>query len=429
MKSISAGSVSRWTQPEKYVILEINRVLRKIKPSGEAAYYMNNFTFYSPTYFAFGKGTEQEAGQYVKRFGGSRVLIHYGGGSVVRSGLLDRVKASLEKEGLACVELGGVKPNPRSGLVYEGIELCRREKVDFILAVGGGSTIDSSKAIAIGVPYEGDFWDFYMGKAFPESALPVASVLTIAAAGSEGSDGSVITHESGMYKRGFGCERMRPVFSIMNPELTMTLPPYQTASGCTDIMAHVFERYFTNTEHVEITDRLCEGILKTIIKELPKVLEDPHDYEARANIMWAGTLAHNDVCGVGREQDWASHNLEHELSALYDCAHGAGLAVIFPAWMTYVMRHDVNRFAQFAVRVWDCEMNFRNPEETAREGIARTKAFFHSVGMPTSFAELGAREEDIPRLLETLQIEGRTEGFFVKLGPKECEEVYRLACR
>ena len=390
---------------------------------------MDNFTFYSPTYFAFGKGKENEAGYYVKKFGGSKVLIHYGGGSVVRSGLLDRVKASLEQAGLSYVELGGVKPNPRSGLVYQGIELCKKEGVDFVLAVGGGSTIDSSKAIAVGTLYDGDFWDFYAGKAQAEKSLPVGSILTIAAAGSEGSDGSVITNENGMYKRPYGCEIMRPVFAIMNPELTMTLPPYQTASGCTDIMAHVLERYFTNTKNVEITDRLCEGILKTIIKELPKVLEKPNDYEARANIMWAGTLAHNDICGVGREQDWASHNLEHELSALYDCAHGAGLAVMFPAWMTYVMHHDIDRFAQYAVRVWGCEMNFEDPEETAKEGIARTKAFFHSVGMPTSFAELGAKEEDIPKLLDTLQIDGRTEGFFVKLGRKECEEVYRLACR
>lgn len=390
---------------------------------------MDNFTFYSPTYFVFGRDTENETGHYVKRFGGSRVLIHYGGGSVKRSGLLDRVKASLEKENISYVELGGVRPNPRSGLVYEGIELCRKEKVDFILAVGGGSTIDSSKAIALGTVYDGDFWDFYCGKATAEKALPVASVLTIAAAGSEGSIGSVITHEDGMYKRPYDNEILRPVFAIMNPELTMTLPPYQTASGCTDIMAHVLERYFTNTQNVEITDRLCEGVLKTIIKELPKVLENPNDYEARANIMWAGTLAHNDVCGVGRVQDWASHNLEHELSALYDCAHGAGLAVMFPAWMTYVMNHNVERFAQYAVRVWGCEMNFEHPEETAKEGIARTKAFFHSVGMPTSFAELGAKEEDIPKLLETLQIEGRTEGHFVELGPKECEEVYRLACK
>ena len=227
---------------------------------------MDNFTFYSPTYFVFGKGTENEAGHYVKRFGGTRVLLHYGGGSVIRSGLLDRVKASLEKEGLFWAELGGVQPNPRSGLVYKGIELCRKENIDFILAVGGGSTIDSSKAISIGTPYQGDFWDFYAGKAEAKTSLPVASVLTIAAAGSEGSDGSVITQENGMYKRGYGSELIRPVFAIMNPELTMTLPPYQTASGCTDIMAHVFERYFTNTRNVEITDRLCEGILKTIIK-------------------------------------------------------------------------------------------------------------------------------------------------------------------
>ena len=322
---------------------------------------MDNFTFYSPTYFVFGKDTEKEAGHYVKRFGGTKVLLHYGGGSVVRSGLLDRVKASLDEAGIAYAELGGVKPNPRSGKVYEGIELCRKENVDFILAVGGGSTIDSSKAIAVGVPYEGDFWDFFSGKAEVEKALPVASVLTIAAAGSEGSWGAVITHEDGMYKRAYNCEKMRPVFAIMNPELTMTLPPYQTASGCTDIMAHVFERYFTNTKDVEITDRLCEAILKTIIKELPKVLENPNDYEARANIMWAGTLAHNDICGVGREQDWASHNLEHELSALYDCAHGAGLAVMFPAWMTYVMHHDVARFARFAVRVWGLRDGFRPP--------------------------------------------------------------------
>lgn len=390
---------------------------------------MDNFTFYSPTYFAFGKGTENEAGAYVKRFGGSKVLIHYGGGSAVKSGLIGRVQASLEKEGIPYVTLGGVKPNPRSGLVYEGIELCKKEGVDFVLAVGGGSTIDSSKAIAIGTVYDGDFWDFYSGKAQVEKSLPVGSVLTIAAAGSEGSNGSVITNENGMYKRAYGCEKMRPVFAIMNPELTMSLPAYQTASGCTDIMAHVFERYFTNTKNVEITDRLCEGILKTIIKELPVVLENPKDYDARANIMWAGTLAHNDVCGVGREQDWASHNLEHELSAMYDCAHGAGLAVMFPAWMTFVMEQDVNRFAQFAVRVWDCQMDFQNPEKTAREGIARTKAFFKSIGMPTSFAEIGAKEEDIPALIRQLQIEGRTEGNFVKLDKEKCEAVYRLAAK
>ncbi|NLO08421.1 MAG: iron-containing alcohol dehydrogenase [Clostridiales bacterium] len=388
---------------------------------------MNNFKFYSPTYFVFGKGSENEAGKYVKRFGGSKVLIHYGGGSVVRSGLLDRVKASLKLEGIDFVELGGVMPNPRSGLVYEGIELCRKEAVDFILAVGGGSSIDSAKAIAAGVVYDGDFWDFYEGKAI-EKALPVGTVLTIAAAGSEGSGDSVITKEEGMLKRGAGGEALRPVFSILNPELTQTLPAYQTACGATDIMAHVFERYFTNTKEVEITDRLCEAVLLTMVKEVPRVIEDPNNYDARANIMWAGMVAHNNLVGVGRDQDWSSHGIEHELSALYDVAHGAGLAVIFPAWMTFVMKQDINRFAQIAVRVWGCEMNFANPEETAKEGIERLKKFLTSIGMPISFKELGAREEDIPLMVEKLGLgEKGTMGSFVALTAKDVEQIYRLA--
>lgn len=388
---------------------------------------MNNFSFYSPTYFVFGKDTENKAGECVKRFGKSKVLIHYGGGSVVRSGLLDRVKDSLKSEGIEFVELGGVMPNPRSGLVYKGIELCRKESVDFILAVGGGSAIDSAKAIAAGVEYEGDFWDFYEGKPIMK-ALPVGTVLTIAAAGSEGSGDSVITKEEGMLKRGAGGEALRPVFSILNPALTQTLPAYQTACGATDIMAHVFERYFTNTKEVEITDRLCEAVLLTMIKETPRVIEDPNNYEARANIMWAGMVAHNNLVGVGRDQDWASHEIEHELSALYDVAHGAGLAVIFPAWMTYVMKHDINRFAQMAVRVWGCEMNFANPSETAKEGIQRFKHFLTSIGMPISFKELGAKEEDIPLMVEKLGLgENRTMGGFVPLTSKDVEQIYRLA--
>ena len=388
---------------------------------------MNNFTFYSPTYFAFGKGTENEAGHYVKRFGGSKVLIHYGGGSVVRSGLLDRVKASLTKDNIPFVELGGVMPNPRSGLVYQGIDLCKNEGVDFILAVGGGSTIDSAKAIAAGVKYDGDFWDFYEGKPI-EVALPVGTILTIAAAGSEGSGDSVITKEEGMLKRGAGGEALRPVFSILNPELTQTLPPYQTAAGATDIMAHVFERYFTNTKEVEITDRLCEAVLLTMIKEVPRVVADPNNYDARSNIMWAGMVAHNNLVGVGRDQDWASHGIEHELSALYDVAHGAGLAVIFPAWMTYIYKHNINRFAQMATRVWGCQMNFENPEVTALEGIDRLKKFLTSIGMPISFKELGAKEDDIPAMVEKIGLgqEG-TMGGFVKLKNKDVEQIYRLA--
>ena len=388
---------------------------------------MNNFTFYSPTYFVFGKRTENEAGHYVKRFGGTKVLIHYGGGSVLRSGLLDRVKASLDKEGVPYVELGGVKPNPRSGLVYQGIDLCRKENVDFVLAVGGGSVIDSAKAIAAGVKYEGDFWDFFEGKPI-EAALKVGTILTIAAAGSEGSGDSVITKEEGMYKRGAGSEHLRPVFSILNPELTQTLSAFQTACGAADIMAHVFERYFTNTKEVEITDRLCEAVLLTMVKEVPRVIEDPNNYDARANIMWAGMVAHNNLVGVGREQDWSSHSIEHELSALYDVAHGAGLAVIFPAWMTYVMHQNVNRFAQIAVRVWGCQMNFENPEETAKEGIKRLKNFFKSIGLPTNFEELGAKEEDIPKMVEKMQLgENGSCGQFVKLKAKDVEAIYRLA--
>jgi alcohol dehydrogenase YqhD (iron-dependent ADH family) len=388
---------------------------------------MNNFNFYSPTLFVFGKERENEAGKLVKRFGGTKVLIHFGGGSVIKSGLLDRVKQSLTAEDISFVELGGVMPNPRSGLVYTGIEICKREKIDFVLAVGGGSVIDSSKAIALGALYDGDFWDFYQGKAMTK-ALPVATILTISAAGSEGSGNSVITHENGMLKRGCGGDALRPVFSVLNPELTCTLPAYQTACGCTDMMAHVMERYFTNTQEVEITDRLCEGILLTIIKEAPKALANPADYDARANLMWAGMVAHNDVCGVGREQDWSTHALEHELSALYDVAHGAGLAVMFPAWMKYVMNHDVMRFAQMAVRVWGCEMDFQQPEKTALQGIYKLEQFLSSMGMPVRFSGLGAKAEDIPTLVKTLFSSGAaTLGNFVKLNADDARKIYELA--
>ncbi len=387
---------------------------------------MNNFNFYSPTEFVFGKGRAAEAGHFVKKYGGTKVLIHFGGGSAVRSGLIDTVKKSLGEAGIPCCELGGVKPNPRDTLVYKGIELCRAEGVDFILAVGGGSVIDSSKAIAIGVPYDGDFWDMYSGRR-TEKALPVAAVLTIAAAGSEGSGDSVITKEDGMLKRGTGSDLLRPRFSIMDPSLTQTLPAYQTACGATDIMAHVFERYFTNTKEVEITDRLCEAVLLTMIMETPRVIADPNNYEARANIMWAGTVAHTNLCGVGREQDWNSHGLEHELSGLYDVAHGAGLAVIMPAWMEYVHKQDMMRFCQMATRVFGCQMNFGDPEATALEGIRRFREFLKSIGMPINFEELGAREEDIPLLVEKFGIGAGTTGGFMKLNKDDITKIYKLA--
>ncbi|MCR5226069.1 MAG: iron-containing alcohol dehydrogenase [Eubacterium sp.] len=390
---------------------------------------MENFTFYSPTFFAFGKDTENQAGELVKRFGGTKVLIHYGGNSAKKSGLLDRVEASLKDAGLSYVMLGGVKPNPRSGLVYEGIELCKKEGVDFVLAVGGGSTIDSSKAIAAGVVYDGDFWDYYNTGKPIEEALPVGTILTIAAAGSEGSPDSVITKEEGMFKRGASGNAIRPKFSILNPALTQTLPPYQTAAGVTDIMAHLYERYLTNTKDVEVTDRLIEGLLLTMKHEGPRVIADPNNYEARANIMWAGMVAHNHICGVGRSQDWNSHCIEHELSALYDCAHGAGLAVTMPAVFKYVMNHDIMRFARVATRVWGCQMDFDHPEVTALEGINAFQNFLVSLGMPKNFEELGAKEEDIPKLVEVLcHGDGRdgTISGFVTLNEEDCTNIYRM---
>lgn len=390
---------------------------------------MENFDFYAPTYFAFGKDREKDSGSLVKKFGGSKVLIHFGGGSVIRSGLLDRVKKSLTEASVNFIELGGVKPNPRSGLVYKGIELCRKEKVDFILAVGGGSVIDSAKAIAAGTIYDGDFWDFYEGKPV-EKALPLGTVLTISAAGSEGSPDSVITKEEGMLKRGAGGDAFRPKFSILNPALTQTLPAYQTACGITDIIAHLYERYLTNTKNVETTDRMIEALILAMINEGPKAIKNPDDYDARANIMWAGMMAHNNSCGVGRSQDWSSHAIEHELSAVYDCAHGAGLAVTMPAVFTYTMKHDVMRFARIACNVWNIKMDESNPEKTAKEGIEALRNFLISIGMPKNFAELGAKETDIEKMAHTCCFgdgsgSGKIYGFTV-LEQKDVENIYKL---
>ncbi|MCL1924811.1 MAG: iron-containing alcohol dehydrogenase [Defluviitaleaceae bacterium] len=391
---------------------------------------MQNFSFKKPTEFIFGKDVENEAGSYLKKYNANKVLIHYGAGSVVKSGLLGRVEESLKKEGVSYVLLGGAVPNPVDSLVYEGIELCRKENVDFILAVGGGSAIDSAKAIAVGVPYEGDFWNLFDQKAPVGKALPVATVLTIPAAGSEASSATVITKMSNPpLKRSLVHDAMIPVFSLMNPELNYTLPAYQTACGVVDMTSHVLERYFTTTKGVEITDRLCEAVILTIIKEAPIAIKDPNNYEARANLTWAGTIAHDGTVGVGRMPDWGTHMLEHELSAMYNVAHGAGLAVMFPAWMEYVYEEDLDRFVRFAENIWGIEHK-GDKKETALAGIKAIKEFFKSIGMPTSFEELGAKREDIPALIEVLKINtGGSFSNFKKLDMEDARKIYEIAAR
>ena len=390
---------------------------------------MDNFNFHKPTAYYFGAGRENEVGSIVKNLKVNKVFVIYGGGSCVRSGLLQRVEKSLAQEGIEFVSKGGVEPNPRADLVYEMIDYGREQEVDFVLAVGGGSVIDTAKAVAIGILDNGDFFDFFLQKRAPTKALGIGVVLTIPAAGSEGSNSAVIQKEvdGNVLKCGLSHAFNVPVFSILNPELTKTLPAYQTACGVVDMMAHVMERYFTNTPEVSITDRTCEAVLCSIVETAPRVIHDPNNYEARANIMWAGTLAHNDICGVGREQDWATHALEHQLSALYDVAHGAGLAVMFPAWMEYTMAHNPMRFAQFASRVFGVSMDFEDPKRTAKAGIVALRSFFKSLGMPLNFEQIGASIDDIPKLLKLLYLSKKSVGNFVHLTPEDCEAIYKIA--
>ena len=388
---------------------------------------MDNFVFQNPTKIIFGRDTEKQVGDEVKAYS-QNILLHYGGNSAKKTGLYDRVVGSLKKAGVKFVELGGVKPNPRLSLVREGIQLCRENKLDFILAIGGGSVIDSAKAIAAGVLYDGDVWDFYTAKADVEKALPIGTVLTIPAAGSEASTGSVITNEEGWYKRSFNSEAVYPRFSILNPTLAYTLPKYQVACGAADIIAHLMERYFTNSQDVELTDRLIESTAKTVIHNIPLVLEKPDHYEAWSEIMWAGTIAHNNLLNTGRVGDWASHEIEHELSGIYDVAHGAGLAVIFPAWMKYVYQHDIKRFAQFAVRIWNVDYAFWSPEQTALEGIRRHEAFFKSIGLATRMSEMEIKADRIEEMAEKCTDKDRHNvGNFVKLKKKDIVKILQLA--
>lgn len=390
---------------------------------------MDNFTFCSPTRYVFGHGVEARTGELVREMGCRKVLVVYGGGSARRSGLLGRVEESLTAAGVEFVEMGGVQPNPTDPLVREGIEIVRREGVDGLLPVGGGSVIDTAKAIAAGALYDGDVWDFFCGKAVVEKALPIGVVLTIPAAGSEGSGNSVITRDSDKRKISIRTDYwLRPKFAVMNPELTFTLPPEQTAAGVADMMAHIMERYFTPTEGVETTDRVGEGVLKAIITEAPQVIADPEDYDARANIMWAGTLAHNGVCGCGRREDWASHGLEHELSALYGVTHGAGLAVMFPAWMEYVSSRRPAKIAQFARRVFDVKED--NDLRAALEGVSRLRAFFRSLGLPVTLAELGVPAPDYDTLVRRFhENKGTPAGTYLPLYPEDTRAIYELAAR
>ena len=358
---------------------------------------MFSFNYYTPTKVVFGRNTEGKAAELIREFGGKKVLIHYGGGSVVRSGLLKRVTDTLDAAAIPYVTLGGAVPNPRLGLVYEGIELCKKENIDFLLAVGGGSAIDSAKAIGYGVANEGDVWSFYDYKREAKACLPLGVILTIAATGSEMSDSSVITKEEGLVKRGYSSDYGRPRFAIMNPELTMTLPDYQTACGCTDILMHTMERYFTNGGNMEITDALAEGLLRTVKVNAEILVRDPKNYEARAEVMWAGSLSHNGLTGCGNDGgDWMTHKLEHELGGLYDVAHGAGLAAVWGSWARYVYKNCLPRFKRFAVYVMGVEPA-GSDEETALRGIEALEAFFRRIHMPTNLRELGvsAAEEDL----------------------------------
>ena len=358
---------------------------------------MFNFNYYTPTKVVFGKGTELQVADLIKEFGGNKVLIHYGSGSVIRSGLLKKVTDILDDAGISYVTLGGAVPNPHLGLVYEGIDLCKKEGVDFLLAVGGGSAIDSAKAIGYGVTNEGDVWDFYDYKREATACLPLGVILTLAATGSEMSDSSVITKEEGLVKRGYSSDYCRPKFAIMNPELTMTLPDYQTACGCTDIMMHTMERYFTNGGNMEITDALAEGLLRTVMANAEILKKDPKNYDARAEVMWAGSLAHNGLTGCGNDGgDWMTHKLEHELGGLYDVAHGAGLAAIWGSWARYVYKECLPRFKRFAVNVMGVASE-GSDEEIAIRGIEAMEAFYRRIDMPTNLRELGvyATDEDL----------------------------------
>ena len=389
---------------------------------------MEDFEFVSPTHFIFGHDAELKAGAMLAERGARKVLIHYGGGSAVESGLIDRMKSTLDNAGVEHVLLGGVRPNPEVGLVREGVALCKEHDLDWILAVGGGSVIDSAKAIAVGAHYDGDVWDFFETKRQTSDVLPIAVVLTIPAAGSEASKNTVVSNDELGLKSGYPNNAQRPKLAFMNPELTFTLPPYQTAAGLTDMFCHLLERFFDDVGPVPVTDNLNLSLMKTVRAEAPRVLVDPDNYDARANVMWAGMLCHQGLAGVGRHEDWATHGLEHELSALDpSITHGAGLAVMFPAWMEYVYGENPARFAYYGREVFGLAPT-GDVEDDALSAIDETRSFFASLGMPVTLAELGIGEDDIESMIPTLkENKGEPFGSFMKLSMDDAREIYRLA--
>ena len=391
---------------------------------------MNDFQYYTPTKVVFGRGTEEQAGQLVKEQGGTRALVHFGGRSARESGLLDRVLASLDRAGVAHVELGGVVPNPRLSKVREGMELCRREGVDFLLAVGGGSVIDSAKAIALGLAYEGDVWDLFSGQP-AQDCLPVGTVLTIAAAGSEMSNSCVITNEDGWKKRGLNTDLCRPRFAVMDPELTYTLPPYQIACGVVDMMMHTLDRYFTSVTDNTLTDEIAEGVLRNAVRWGKKAVSNPKDYQAMSELMWTGSISHNDLTGLGAPKDFAPHQLGHELSAKFDCAHGASLSAMWGSWAAYCWKENPSRFAQLGVKVWGFDLNGGSIEDLAQQAIMQTVDYFRSLGMPTCLSELGCpiqTEEELQELARRCTFYGaRTIGSFRVLGYEDILAIYRMA--
>lgn len=392
---------------------------------------MQDFIYYAPTEVVFGKESEKQVAQLINKYGGHKVLVHYGGKSAKTSGLLDEICGYLREGGVDYVELGGVVPNPRLSLVHKGVQIVREEKIDFILAIGGGSVIDSAKAIAFGAKYDRDVWDFFVHKAEATDTLPVATVLTLPAAGSEMSESLVITNEDGNVKLGYSNDLCRPKFSIMNPERTFTLPAWQTAAGVTDMMMHTMERYFSHDTDMTLTDNIAEAVLRTLRECVFAVLKDPKDYRNRAQIMWGGSVAHNDLTGLGLVGDWATHQIEHELSAMFDVTHGAGLAVMWPSWARYVYKEDILRFVRFAVNVWDVPNDYNDPEATALKGIACAEQFFHAIGMPITIHELIGRDVTDAEIHEMASRCTRrdtiTQGNFKKLHTDDIEEIYRMA--